>query len=129
MTTIDDLLAKARDRLDRVTAREAFAEQRAGALIVDTRTLEQRRDRGLIPGAILVDRTVFEWRLDPSSPWHIPEVTGHEVRIIVVCRQGYSSSLAAATLLDLGLARATDVIGGFEAWESEGLPVELDCGH
>jgi rhodanese-related sulfurtransferase len=128
VTTIEELLAKARARLDRVTPREAFAEQRAGALLVDTRTFEQRRDRGLIPGALLVDRTVFEWRLDPFSPWHIPEVTDHAVRIIVVCRQGYSSSLAAATLLDLGLARATDVIGGFEAWESEGLPVELDSG-
>ena len=126
---VEQLLAKARARLDRVTPREALAEQRAGALLVDTRTFEQRRDGGLIPGALVVDRTVFEWRLDPSSPWHIPEVTGHDVRVIVVCRQGYSSSLAAAALLDLGLARATDVIGGFEAWQSEGLPVELDSNR
>ncbi len=71
----------------------------------------------------MIDRTVFEWRLDPASPWHEPEVTDHDVRIIVVCRQGYSSSLAAASLQDLGLHRATDIDGGFDAWLEAGLPV------
>ena len=121
--TVEDLLERARARLRRVTAREAFEEQQRGALVVDTRTFEQRRERGAIPGALVIDRTVFEWRLDPACPSHVPEVRDHETRIIVVCREGYSSSLAAASLQDLGLRRATDVIGGFEAWEAAALPV------
>ena len=121
--TVDDLLARARARLHRVTAREAFEEQQDGALLVDTRTYEQRRERGVIPGALVIDRTVFEWRLDPASRWHIPEVADHDARVIVLCREGYSSSLAAASLQDLGLRGATDVIGGFDAWEAQGLPV------
>jgi rhodanese-related sulfurtransferase len=122
--TIEDLLTEARARLDRVTPEEAFAAHRAGALLVDTRTYEQRRDAGCVPGAVVLDRTVFEWRLDPASPSHLPEVRDHEAQIIVLCRQGYSSSLAAASLQDLGLRRATDVIGGFEAWAEAGLPIE-----
>ena len=122
--TIDDLLAEARARFDRVTAEQAFGELQRGALLIDTRTHEQRRDAGSVPGAIVLDRTVFEWRLDPASPSHLPEVTDHDTRIIVLCRQGYSSSLAAASLQELGLHRATDVIGGFEAWIEAGLPVE-----
>jgi rhodanese-related sulfurtransferase len=121
--TVDELLAEARARLERVTAEQAYAELRDGALLVDTRTFEQRRDAGSVPGAIVLDRTVFEWRLDPASPSHLPEVTDHDTRIIVLCRQGYSSSLAAASLQELGLHRATDVIGGFEAWIEAGLPV------
>jgi rhodanese-related sulfurtransferase len=122
--TIDELLAEARARLDRVTAEQAFVEQRDGALLIDTRTFEQRRETGNVPGAIVLDRTVFEWRLDPASPSHLSEVRDHDARIIVLCRQGYSSSLAAASLHELGLRRATDVIGGFEAWTEAGLPVE-----
>jgi rhodanese-related sulfurtransferase len=121
--TIDDLLARARVRLHRVTAREAFEEHRRGAVLVDIRTYEQRRERGVIPGALVIDRTVFEWRLDPASPSHVPEVSGHDARVVVICREGYSSSLAAASLQDLGLRDATDVIGGFDAWAAEGLPV------
>ena len=90
----------------------------------DGKTYEQRRDAGSVPGAIVLDRTVFEWRLDPSSPSRIPQATSHQVRLIVICAQGFSSSLAAASLLDLGLTNATDVIGGFEAWKAAGLPVE-----
>jgi rhodanese-related sulfurtransferase len=122
--TIDDLLAEARTRLDRVSADQAHIEQQAGALLIDTRTYEQRREAGAIPGAIVLDRTVFEWRLDPASASHIPEIRDHDARIIVLCRQGYSSSLAAATLQELGLHRATDVVGGFEAWAEAGLPIE-----
>jgi rhodanese-related sulfurtransferase len=122
--TVDDLLAEARARLERVAAEQAHAEQRAGALLIDTRTYEQRREAGSVPGAIVLDRTVFEWRLDPASPSHLPEVSDHDVRIIVLCRQGYSSSLAAATLQELGLHRATDVVGGVEAWIEAGLPIE-----
>jgi rhodanese-related sulfurtransferase len=122
--TVDELLAEARAQLERVTAEQAHAEQQAGALLIDTRTYEQRRDGGSVPGAIVLDRTIFEWRLDPSSPTHLPGVRDHDARIIVLCRQGYSSSLAAATLQELGLHRATDVVGGFEAWAAAGLPIE-----
>jgi rhodanese-related sulfurtransferase len=122
--TVDELLAEARARYERVSAERAFREQREGATIVDTRTYEQRRDVGLVPGAVVIDRTVFEWRLDPASPWHDDWVADHDQRVIVVCREGYSSSLAVASLLDLGLHRATDVIGGVDAWREAGLPLE-----
>ena len=124
MATIDRILEKARRRLKRVTPEEAAAEQANGALIVDTRTSEQRGRDGEIPGAVAIDRNVMEWRLDPFSPDHIPQATSPDVRVIVVCAQGYSSSLAAASLQDLGLVNATDVIGGFEAWKAAGLPVD-----
>jgi len=118
------LLEKARLRLERVTAEEAAAEHRAGALLVDTRTAEQRSRDGGIPGALRIERTVLEWRLDPSSPSCIAEAKDHAVRVIVICAEGFSSSLAAASLQDLGLINATDVIGGFEAWKAAGLPIE-----
>jgi rhodanese-related sulfurtransferase len=122
---VEDLVRDARARLERITPEQAHAEHRdKGALIVDTRTFEQRRAQGLIPGALVIDRTVFEWRLDPAGAHHVAGVTDHDVRIIVICRQGFSSSLAAASLHDLGLSRATDVIGGFDAWRAAGLPVE-----
>jgi rhodanese-related sulfurtransferase len=122
--TVEDLLREARAKLERVTPERAWEELQAGeALLVDTRTLEQRRAVGEIPGALVVDRTVFEWRLDPASPSRLPEIAGHDVRVIVLCRQGYSSSLAAAALHELGLVRATDVIGGVEAWARAGLPL------
>ena len=124
MATIDRILDKARRRLTRVTPEQAAGEQADGALIVDTRTSDQRARDGAIPGALAIDRTVMEWRLDPTSPDHIPQATNPGVRVIVVCAQGYSSSLAAASLQDLGLVNATDVIGGFEAWKASGLPVE-----
>ena len=124
MPTIDDVLAAARRRLDRVTPEQASAEQSQGALLVDTRTSEQRARDGVIPAALVIDRTVLEWRLDPASAVRIPEATDHNVRVIVICAQGYSSSLAAASLQNLGLVNATDVIGGFEAWKAAGLPVE-----
>jgi len=97
---------------------------RDGALLVDTRPLEQRRRDGEIPGAVVVDRNVLEWRLDPTCPHRLAEVTGADQQVILLCHQGYSSSLAAATLRRLGLRRATDVAGGFEAWAAAGLPVE-----
>ena len=123
MPTIDEALASARRRFTRLTAAQADAERAAGALLVDTRTESQRRAEGDIPGALVIDRTVLEWRLDPTSASHIAEATDHQVRVIVLCAQGYSSSLAAASLLDLGLVNATDVIGGFEAWEAARLPI------
>ncbi len=88
---------------------------------MDIRTTEQRRRDGEIRGARAIDRTVLEWRLDPTSPWRIPDVRTVDERIVVICAEGYSSSLAAASLLDLGLVNATDVIGGVEAWKAAGL--------
>jgi rhodanese-related sulfurtransferase len=121
--TINEILEKARRRLVRVTAEQAAAELADGALLVDTRTEAQRAAQGEIPGAIVIDRTVLEWRLDPTSPDRIAEAKDHQVRVIVVCAEGYSSSLAAASLQDIGLVNATDVIGGIEAWKAAGLPI------
>jgi rhodanese-related sulfurtransferase len=113
---IDRLLEESRLGLDRVAPSELEDEIRRGALVIDTRPSEQRERDGELPGAVVIDRNVLEWRLDPTSPHRIAEVTGAEVRIIVVCNEGYSSSLAAATLRRLGLTRATDLEGGFQAW-------------
>jgi len=123
MPTIDEVLNNARRRLRRVTPQEASAEYANGALLVDTRTSEQRAIDGEIPGALVIDRTVLEWRLDPASTARIPEATNHSVRVIVICNEGYSSSLAAASLQNLGLVNATDVVGGFQAWKAAGLPL------
>jgi rhodanese-related sulfurtransferase len=123
MSQIERLLAEARGRLTRVDARQAAAEMRDGALLVDTRPVEQRRRDGEIPGALVIDRNVLEWRLDPTSPHRVAEVTGAEQRVILICSEGYSSSLAAATLQRLGMVNATDVEGGFQAWRAAGLPV------
>ncbi len=121
--TIDDLLAQVRGRIGRVRPTEVAARVATGALLVDTRPVEQRERDGDVPGAVVVDRNVLEWRLDPASPDRIPEVTGYDLEVIVLCNQGYSSSLVADTLRTLGLRRAVDVIGGFEAWAAAGLPV------
>jgi rhodanese-related sulfurtransferase len=120
---VGELLAQARRGLSRLSPQEAATAVAAGALLVDTRTERQRAVQGELPGAVVVDRTVLEWRLDPASPDRIPEAGDPDLRVIVVCRQGYSSSLAAASLQRLGLHRATDVIGGVEAWLAAGLPV------
>jgi rhodanese-related sulfurtransferase len=124
MATIDEKLDQARRRLKRVDARKAAVELDRGALLVDIRTDAQRLRHGGIPGALVIDRTVLEWRLDPTSPSCIAQATGHDVRVMVLCAEGYSSSLAAASLQDLGLVNATDVIGGFEAWKAANLPVQ-----
>ena len=121
---MEQLLAEARERLDRLSptaARRALAER--DAVLVDIRSDGQRGRDGLIPGAVCVPRNVLEWRLDPASPYRGPELADPETRIVVVCDEGYQSSLAAATLQDLGLARATDLAGGFQAWRAAGLPV------
>jgi rhodanese-related sulfurtransferase len=119
--TVDELLDRARRHLVRVKPDQAATELAQGALLVDIRPSEQRAE-GEIPGATVIDRNVLEWRLDPTSKWRIPEVTGHDVRLIVICNQGFSSSLVAAELHELGLTNATDVIGGFQAWRAAGLP-------
>jgi rhodanese-related sulfurtransferase len=120
---VDEVLAAARDGVQRLTPHEAAAAARSGALLVDTRTEAQRRRQGEVPGAVVIDRTVLEWRLDPCSDARIPEATGTDLEVVVLCRQGYSSSLAAAGLRAVGLHRATDVLGGVEAWIAAGLPV------
>jgi rhodanese-related sulfurtransferase len=120
---VDEVLAASRRGVRRLTPREAAAAAARGALLVDTRTEVQRRRQGEVPGALVIDRTVLEWRLDPRSGSRIPEATGYDVEVVVLCRQGYSSSLAAASLRDVGLHRATDVVGGVEAWIAAGLPV------
>lgn len=125
MSEIDRLLAEERRGLARVDPRRAAELQRQGALLVDTRPAAQRALHGEIPGALVIERNVLEWRLDPTSPHRIAEVTGSDQTIVVVCQEGYSSSLAAATLQRLGLRNATDLDGGFAAWRDAGLPVRL----
>ena len=114
--SIEEILAAARAQLDRVEPEMLERERAAGALIVDTRTVDQRSRDGDLPGAIVIDRNVLEWRLDPASDHDISDVTGYDTRIVIVCNEGYSSSLAAALLRELGLHRATDLVGGFQAW-------------
>ncbi|GAA3453852.1 rhodanese-like domain-containing protein [Dactylosporangium matsuzakiense] len=120
------VLTQARQGVRRYTPQEADAARRRGALIVDTRTETQRAETGELPGALVIDRTVLEWRLDPASPDHIPEATSYDLEVVVVCRQGYSSSLAAESLRRVGLHRATDLAGGVEAWVRAGLPLHRD---
>lgn len=119
--TLDELLADARSHLDRVEPERLQAEMASGALVVDIRPLEQRRRDGVLPGAVVIDRNVLEWRLAPSSAWRIDAVTGDALqRVVIVCDEGFSSSLAARTLQLLGLVNATDLVGGFQAWRAAG---------
>jgi len=120
--SIDEILAAARARLTRMTPEEAFAEFCAGATLFDIRPAGQRATEGEIPGSVAVERNHLEWRLDPACEARLPWVTGYELRLIVICSEGYTSSLAAVSLHDLGLTRATDVIGGYAAWAAAGLP-------
>ena len=122
--TLDELLIRARRDLMRVEPKQAASELAAGAVLVDIRPADQRSSGGDIPGATRIDRNVLEWRLAPDSEWRIDAITGPDTRVIVLCNEGYSSSLAAATLKELGLVNATDVIGGFQAWKAAGLPIE-----
>lgn len=115
-SAIDALLSRARSQLDRVAPERLEDEVAAGAVVVDMRPVEQRTRDGALPNAVVVDRNVLEWRLDPSSPDRLPIATDTDVRYVLVCNQGYSSSLAAATLQELGLHRATDLVGGYQAW-------------
>lgn len=117
-SAIDRLLGQARSNLERVPVEELADEVARGAILIDIRPLEQRRRDGDLPGAIVIDRNVLEWRLDPSSPHRLAIATGADVRLIIVCNEGYSSSLAAATLHELGMRSATDLVGGFQAWRT-----------
>ena len=120
--TVDDLLAEARSRIVRVTPHEAAARIAAGAYLVDIRPAAQRAREGEVPGSLIIERNVLEWRFDPASDARLPEATGYDVDVIILCSEGYTSSLAADALRSLGLHRATDVVGGFHAWVAAGLP-------
>ncbi|MFD3535303.1 rhodanese-like domain-containing protein [Streptomyces sp. NPDC058664] len=123
---IDELLEQVRAGLDRITPRAVHEAYEAGdALLVDTRYAALRERDGLIPGALVVERNELEWRLDPRGSHRAPEADSHDLRVVVLCNEGYASSLAAESLRRLGLHRATDLIGGFQAWKAEGLPVLL----
>jgi rhodanese-related sulfurtransferase len=121
--TVEQLLDEARARLRRLSPAEAAEALAAGALVVDTRPAAQREREGEMPGALVIERNVLEWRLDPASPDRVPDVTGYDQVVVVVCSEGYSSNLAAAALQDMGFRNATDVAGGFRAWKAAGLPV------
>jgi len=120
--TIDSVLASARSRLTRLGPEEAQRAVHSGALLVDIRPQAQREAEGEIPGATIIERNVLEWRFDPASTARLP-VASYDLQVIIFCSEGYTSSLAAASLLDLGVHRATDLEGGFRAWEAAGLPV------
>lgn len=121
--SIDQLVQDARRRLDRLGPAQAWEAIRSGALLVDIRPQAQRHAEGRVPGSLHVERNVLEWRFDPRSQARLPEAAGYDVRLIIMCSQGYASSLAAASLQDIGLRNATDLAGGFIAWERAGLPV------
>jgi rhodanese-related sulfurtransferase len=122
-TTIDELLANARRRLDRLDASAALDAVRSGATLIDIRSDSQIVQDGVIPGALVISRNVLEWRLDPSSEYRDLRSPRLDDQVIVICNEGYQSSLAAAALQELGFARATDVDGGFQAWRAARLPV------
>lgn len=122
--SIDDLIDEARALLPpRPSPPEALRLMRSGAMLIDIRGDDQRRRDGLIPGAHVIPRNTLEWRCDPSSRWRHPAIRDHEQHVVLICDEGFQSSLAAANLQRLGLHRATDVQGGFRAWRSAGLPV------
>jgi rhodanese-related sulfurtransferase len=121
--TVAALLAASRARLERLSPSEARAAQRRGAILVDIRSDSQRSRDGALPGAREVPRNVLEWRCDPASPHRDPVLARPDLHVLLICDEGFQSSLAAATLQRFGLARATDVIGGFQAWRAAGLPV------
>jgi rhodanese-related sulfurtransferase len=120
--TIEQMLAAARSRLDRLSPQQASDAVAAGALLVDIRPAAQRAAEGEIPGAVVVERNVLEWRFDPASAASLPEAS-YDLQVIVFCSEGYTSSLAAAALKELGVRGATDLAGGFLAWQRAGLPV------
>ena len=122
--TVDDLLARARERIDRVDAVAAQREVGEGAVLIDIRSEPQRERDGVVPGALYFPRNVLEWRCDPASEWRDPRVGDAGTRVIIMCDAGYQSSLAAANLAELGFTRAADLDGGFQAWRDAGLPVE-----
>jgi len=125
--TIDDVLADARAQLKRVDPVQAHAAAERGAVLVDIRPAANRTAEGEIPGAVIIERNVLEWRLDPANDARLP-IASYDLEVIVVCNEGYTSSLAAAALQELGVHLATDLEGGFRAWAASGLPVTRASG-
>ena len=121
---VDELLAAARVGLDRVGPQDAASAVASGATLVDIRAESQIAADGVVPGAMIISRNVLEWRLDPSCEFRRSDAPGLDAHVILMCNEGYASSLAAATLRSLGFERATDLDGGFQAWRTAGLPVE-----
>jgi rhodanese-related sulfurtransferase len=122
--TVDDLLAEARRQLDRLGPAEAASAIAEGAVLIDIRSEPQREHDGVVPGSVYFPRNVLEWRCDPASPARDERVSDPSAHLIVMCNEGYQSSLAAANLKRLGFERATDLDGGFQAWRAAGLPVD-----
>ena len=125
--SVDQLLADARARLRRLDPAGVAAAQRDGAVLVDIRPSALRAGTGLIPGALVVERNYLEWRFDPDSDARLPVAGSYDLAVVVYCAEGYTSSLAAAALQDLGLHRATDLVGGIAAWLAAGLPTEPEA--
>ena len=117
--TVDEWLTEARARLDRVQPQDLAQEIADGAIVIDTRDSAEREAEGALPGAVIVTRNVLEWRMSPSSPTRLEGITA-DSRVIIACNDGFSSSIAAADLHDLGLPRATDLVGGYRAWRAAG---------
>lgn len=115
--TVDEFLASARARLDRVQPQDLAQATADGALVIDTRDSADREAEGELPGSVIINRNVLEWRMSPSSPTCLEGITA-DSRVIIVCNDGFSSSIAAAGLHDLGLPRATDLVGGYRAWRA-----------
>jgi rhodanese-related sulfurtransferase len=126
--TVEQMLAEARARLERIGPEEAHAAMADGTVLVDIRADAQRAADGVVPGAVRIPRNVLEWRCDPRSEWRDERVSDPARRIVVMCDEGYQSSLAAVVLQDLGLEQATDLVGGFQAWRAAGLAVEPASG-
>ena len=122
--SIEQLLTEARARLRRLEPATALTAQGEGAILIDLRCADERRENGIIPGSVHVPLSVLFWRLDQTSGYDDPRLSDPTREVVLLCADGYSSSLAAATLQDLGFDRATDVIGGFTAWAGAGLPLE-----
>ena len=121
--SIDDMLAEARQRISRLSPTDAWNAMSTGRVLVDLRCEEDRRSAGVVPGSIHVPRSVLEWRADPVSPWRDQRIARLDARLILLCSDGYSSSLAGASLRDLGFTDVGDVVGGFASWRRDGLPV------
>jgi rhodanese-related sulfurtransferase len=126
---VSEILQQARSRLDRLGPAEAWEAIQDGALLVDIRPQAQRAAEGEVPGALVIERNVLEWRLDPASDARLPVAGSYDLRVIVMCSAGYTSSLAAASLQDLGLLAATDLAGGFQAWARSGLPIQASSAQ
>jgi rhodanese-related sulfurtransferase len=119
----EELLAEARAGLDRLEPAAASRAVEQGAVLIDIRSETQRARDGVVPQARLLDRNVLEWKLDPLGDWRDPELARADAHVVIMCQDGYQSSLAAANLRKLGIERATDLVGGFRAWRAAGLPV------